>query len=34
VGQLGESGVSSYGKVGEWVVDIQSSKLAANTCVN
>jgi hypothetical protein len=34
VGQLGERGVSSYGKDGEWYVDIQGSKVVAHACVN
>jgi hypothetical protein len=34
VGQLGESGVSSDGKVGERDVDIRGSKVVAPTCVN
>jgi hypothetical protein len=34
VGQLGESGVSSDGKVGERDVDIQVSKVVAPICVD
>jgi hypothetical protein len=33
-GQLGESGVSSDGKDGEWYVCIQGSKVVAPTCVD
>jgi hypothetical protein len=32
--QLGESGVSSDGKVGEWFVDIRGSKVVAPACVD
>jgi hypothetical protein len=34
VGQLGESGVSSYGMVRELFVDIRDFKVLAPTCVD
>jgi hypothetical protein len=34
VGQIGESGVASDGKNGEWFVDIRGSKVEALACVN
>jgi hypothetical protein len=34
MGQLGESGVSSDGKVGERDVDIRGSKVVAPACVD
>jgi hypothetical protein len=34
VRQLGESRVSSDGKVRDWYVDIQGSKVVAPACVN